>query len=151
MSAHEDHASLGRRVVGVGGSQTGTETGMFLAEHGHEVTVLTRQDRLASDATPIHYVEIVREVWSELEGFSSITQATTTSLSPGCVTYRDAEGGERTIEADDIVLCGGMNPRLDEALAFYGSAPRFSLVGDCNGVGSVQTCIRSAFAAASQL
>jgi len=151
LDAYDDHGSLGHRVVVVGGSQTGTETGMFLAEHGHEVTVLTRQAALASDATPIHYVEIVREVWNHLEGFRSITRATTTAIAPGLVTYRDGEGVGRIIEADDIVLCGGMNPRTDEALSFYGSAPRFFTIGDCSDVGSVQTCVRSAFAAASQL
>jgi 2,4-dienoyl-CoA reductase-like NADH-dependent reductase (Old Yellow Enzyme family) len=36
-------------------------------------------------------------------------------------------------------------------LARNGAAARFFLIGDCNEVGSVQTCIRSAFGAASQL
>lgn len=151
LSVYQDHNVLGRRVVVVGGSQTGTETGMYLAENGHQVTVLTRQDRLASDATPVHYVEIVRDAWEAMDNFAYVTRATTTSIRPGQVTYRDAEGVEQTIEADDIVLCGGMAPLHDEALEFYGTAGRFFLIGDCSGVGSVQTCIRSGFAAASQL
>lgn len=33
---------MGKRVVIVGGSETGVETAMYLAETGHDVTVLTR-------------------------------------------------------------------------------------------------------------
>ncbi|MCE5253651.1 MAG: FAD-dependent oxidoreductase [Actinomycetia bacterium] len=151
ISVYREHESLGRRVVVVGGSETGTETGMYLAENGHEVVVLTRQDRLAYDATPIHYVEMVRHAWQQLETFSFVTNAVTTAIKKGAVTYRQADGVEKTIECDDIVVAGGMNPRWDEALSFHGTADRFFMIGDCREVGSVQTSIRSAFGAASQL
>jgi 2,4-dienoyl-CoA reductase-like NADH-dependent reductase (Old Yellow Enzyme family)/NADPH-dependent 2,4-dienoyl-CoA reductase/sulfur reductase-like enzyme len=151
ISVYGDHESLGKRVVVVGGSETGTETGMYLAENGHEVVVLTRQDRLAYDATPIHYVEMVRHAWQQLKSFSFITHATTTAIDKGRVAYRDAEGIEKTIECDDIVLAGGMRPLYDEALKFHGTAGRFFMIGDCAAVGSVQTSVRTGFAAASQL
>jgi 2,4-dienoyl-CoA reductase-like NADH-dependent reductase (Old Yellow Enzyme family)/thioredoxin reductase len=151
ISVYGDHESLGRRVVVVGGSETGTETGMYLAENGHQVVVLTRQDRLAYDATPIHYVEMVRHAWRQLESFSFITHAATTAIDKGAVTYRDADGIEQTIECDDIVLAGGMKPCWKEAMRFHGTADRFFMIGDCNEVGSVHTSVRSAFGAASQL
>jgi 2,4-dienoyl-CoA reductase-like NADH-dependent reductase (Old Yellow Enzyme family)/thioredoxin reductase len=151
LSVYDDHTMLGRRVVIVGGAETGTETGMYLAEMDHEVVVLTRQDRLASDATPIHYIEMVRHAWEQLEGFTYVTRATTTKIAPGEVTYRDATGVEKIIDTDDIVVSGGMRPLYDEALDFYGTGDRFFLIGDCAEVGSVQTSIRTAFGAASQL
>jgi 2,4-dienoyl-CoA reductase-like NADH-dependent reductase (Old Yellow Enzyme family)/thioredoxin reductase len=151
IGVYGDHESLGRRVVVVGGSETGTETGMYLAENGHEVVVLTRQDRLAYDATPIHYVEMVRHAWEQLKDFSFITHATTTAIGKGKVAYRDADGSEHTLECDGVVLAGGMDPCYDEALKFHGTAGRFFMIGDCSEVGSVQTSIRSGFAAASQL
>lgn len=151
ISVYGDHQSLGKRVVVVGGSETGTETGMYLAEEGHEVVVLTRQDRLAYDATPIHYVEMVRHAWQQLPSFSFVTHAVTTAIEKGKVTYRDADGVEKTIECDDIVLAGGMRPLYDEALQFHGSADRFFMIGDCTEVGSVQTSMRTALGAASQL
>lgn len=151
ISVYGDHESLGKRVVVVGGSETGTETGMYLAENGHEVTVLTRQDRLAYDATPIHYVEMVRHAWEQLETFGFITNATATAIERGKVTYRDPAGAEHVLECDDVVLAGGMRPLYDEALEFYGTAGRFFMIGDCKEVGSVQTSIRTAYAAATQL
>ena len=124
---------------------------MYLAENGHEVTVLTRNARLAYDATPIHYIEMVRHEWLRMKNFHYILGVTTTAIAKGEVTYKGADGVEKTIEADDIVMSGGMAPCYDEALRFYGSADRFYLIGDCGEVGSVQTCIRTGFAAASQL
>ena len=51
----------------------------------------------------------------------------------------------------NTVTHGTLNDAIDEALKFYGSAERFYLIGDCNKPGSIQTCMRSAFASASQI
>jgi 2,4-dienoyl-CoA reductase-like NADH-dependent reductase (Old Yellow Enzyme family)/thioredoxin reductase len=151
ISVYGNEKALRERVVVVGGAQIGVETGMYLAENGHKVTVLTRQKKLAYDATPIHYIEMFREAWEGLENFSFIVKATTTNISEGKVTYVDAEGREKSIQADSVVVSAGLQPRQDEALRFYGSADRFFIIGDCRSVGNVQKCQRSAFAAASQL
>ncbi|MBP2643095.1 MAG: FAD-dependent oxidoreductase [Firmicutes bacterium] len=151
LSVYGDHASLGKRVVIVGGAETGTETGIFLAQNGHDVTVLTRQDRLASDATPIHYIECVREAWESLDNFSFITNAKTTRIEKGKVVYQDANGNEQTIETDEVVISGGMKALSNEAFSFFGTAERFFMIGDCEKVGCIQTSVRSAFGAASQL
>ena len=68
-----------------------------------------------------------------------------------CVMYVNAEGKEKTINADSVVVSAGRRPRLDEALEFYGSANRFFLIGDCRAPGNVHKCMRTAFATASQL
>jgi 2,4-dienoyl-CoA reductase-like NADH-dependent reductase (Old Yellow Enzyme family)/thioredoxin reductase len=141
--------SLGKNVVVIGGAQIGVETGMYLAENGHKVTVLTRQKELATDATPIHYREIFEEAWKALDNFSYITEATTTAISNEKVTYVDAKGKEKFIKTDSVVVSAGLSPRHDEALKFYGTAERFFIIGDCRAVSSVQACMRSAFATAS--
>jgi pyruvate/2-oxoglutarate dehydrogenase complex dihydrolipoamide dehydrogenase (E3) component len=124
---------------------------MHLAENGHRVTVLTRQKKLAYDATPIHYLEMFRDAWEALDTFSYITEATTTGISADKVTYTDAEGKEKSLPADSVVVSAGLRPRHDDALQFYGTAERFFVIGDCNSVGNVHECMRSAFATASQL
>lgn len=65
-----NEAKLGHRCVVIGGSESGTEAGLYLAENGHEVTILTRSETLASDATPIHYRETIDEYYQELQGIS---------------------------------------------------------------------------------
>ena len=149
ISVYGREKDLGKNVVVVGGGEMGVETGMYLAENGHKVTVLTRQKRLAYDATPIHYIEMFRDAWEALSTFSFITQATTTNITENNVTYTDAEGKTKHIPADSVVVSAGLRPRQDEALKFYGSADRFFIIGDCRNVGNVQECMRTAFASAS--
>ena len=80
-------AELGKRVVVVGGSETGVETAMYLAEHGHEVTILTRQKELATDANQIHYIGALRDYYRALEGFHVAVNATTDRVSPNEVEF----------------------------------------------------------------
>lgn len=151
LSVYGNHEKLGKQVVVVGGSESGSETGLYLAQMGHKVTVLTRQKVLAPEAAQVHYVEMLHNACKWEPNFSHITQATTTKIEADGVTYLDADGSEHKIPCDDVVLSGGVKPTIDEAMQFYGCAERFYLVGDCNQPGSIQTCMRSAFATASQI
>ncbi len=145
---HENE--LGERVIVVGGAETGCETALHLAELGHQVTLLSRQDALAKEATPTHYrAELLRRMTEE-ERLEIHIQARTTLVKPGSVTYEDSTGVYQ-LKADDIVLCGGVRPLQDEAMAFYGSAAVFDYIGDCRKPGNIQTCTRQAYAAASQI
>lgn len=95
--------------------------------------------------------EVHAAAWGKYPNFTGITKATTIAIEKGRVTYKDAEGKEKTIKANSIVICGGMNPRQTEALSFAGTGDRFLMIGDCDSVGNIQRCMRSAFAAASQI
>lgn len=155
---------LGKKVIIVGGSETGVETAMHLCEKGHEVTVLTRQKELAHDASKLHSItmaivefdpvdlhEIHKPAWAKYPNFHGITNATTQTLTANSVTYLDAEGKEHTLTADSVVICGGMKARRDEALRFYGSAPRFLMTGDCEKVANLQVGNRSAMGKVAML
>ena len=50
-----------------------------------------------------------------------------------------------------MVIAMGIMPMNDLVLDFYGAGDRFYMIGDCNVVGNVQKCMRTAFATASQL
>lgn len=151
LSVYGDHKRLGETIVVIGGSESGSETGLYLAQNGHKVTVLTRQHVLAPEAAQVHYVEMLHNACKREPNFSHITLAVTTKIEADGVTYRDEQGVEHKLLCDDVILSGGVKPCIDEAMKFYGSAPRFCLIGDCEKAGSIQTCMRSAFAAASQL
>lgn len=157
-------AELGKRVVIVGGSETGVETGMHLCELGHKVTVLTRQFELAHDASHLHAItmaivtydpedhhEIIKCAWEKYPNFHGIVHASTTAVTPTSVTYLDQDGVSHRLEADSVVICGGMKAQRDEALAFYGSAPRFFMTGDCEKVANLQAGNRSAMGKVAQL
>ena len=140
---------LGQRVVVVGGSEVGCETAMYIAETGREVTIITRQTQLAPSAQRVHY-ELPVEGYC---GIKKKTGCTTTRFEDGVVTYVNYKGVEKTIECDTLVMSGGLNPRQEEALGFYGAAPEFYVCGECadSGEGTIQKVMRSSWATASQV
>lgn len=150
-------SELGRHVAIIGGSEVGMETAMYLAENGHRVTVLTRQDKPAPDAPGIHYVTMafvktegdrahLASAWERYENIDIITGATTSEIVESSVTYLDKSGGKHVLKCDSVVLSGGSTPRADEALRYSNSADRFLLVGDCNSMGNLQRCMRDVYA-----
>ncbi len=151
---------LGKHVIIVGASETGTETGMYLAGLGHEVTLLTRQDMLAHDASMLHSITMAlvkqmpdgcfREVpaWEAYDNLHALLKVTTVAVEGNTVTYVDERDVTHTISGDSVVICGGMDPRTDEALAYAGVSDKFFAAGDCTGVGNLTGCTRDAYSAA---
>jgi 2,4-dienoyl-CoA reductase-like NADH-dependent reductase (Old Yellow Enzyme family) len=157
-------AELGKHVVIVGGSETGIETALYLLENGHDVTVLTRQKTVCHDASKSHYITLTwmdprrgdgradeAPEWTKYHNFHGITSVTTNRVEGKTVYYTDENGQEHSLKGNDIVICGGVKPLQDEALSFYGTAEKFSLIGDCNGVGNVQKCVREGWSRANNI
>ena len=158
---HEDQ--FGKNILMVGCSETGIETACYLAQHGHNVTCLTRQKVLAKDASPLHSITIawikvgedgygfMAPYWEKFENLTGITQANTVQVTDTTVTYLDAEGVSHTLEGDNVVVCGGVEANSAAALQYATAAREFYVIGDADWGTDIQTSIRSAFAAASQL
>ena len=154
---------LGQKVIIVGGSETGVETGMHLCEQGKDVTVMTRQFEIAHDASHLHSItmaiidydeygmEIIKGAWEKYPNFHSIVKASVKNATPHSVTYTDELGEEHTLDADSVIICGGMESCREEANAFFGSAPRFMVVGDCDKVANLQAGNRAAMGRVAQL
>ena len=151
LTAFESESKMGHRCVVIGGSESGTEAGLYLAEHGHRVTILTRGDTLAPDATPIHYRETIDEFAQELDNIDYIEEVTTTAIGDGYVCYRDKLGQTHRIDCDDVVALGGMASLQEEAVAYYGITPETHMIGDCFKVGNLHTCNRMAYSAVYNL
>ena len=77
-------------------------------------------------------------------------QTETRSITPGQVVIV-RNGMEETIACDTVVAAGGMEPKRREAAGFAGSAPQVFYIGDCVEAKNVAYCMRTAFAAASQI
>jgi NADPH-dependent 2,4-dienoyl-CoA reductase/sulfur reductase-like enzyme len=147
---------MGKKVVICGGSESAVETAMYLCENGHEVTILTRQKEIAHDASKLHYITcawIKREngeafespAWERYDNLHSITEVTTQEVAQHSVKYAGADGVTKEIEADSIVICGGMKPCLDEAMQYMQAADECYPLGDCNGAGNIQKCTFDAY------
>lgn len=159
-------AELGKHVVIIGASETGIETGMYLAQNGHEVTLLTRQKEIGHDCSKLHYITMawvkpekdgsgmghMAPAWEKFEDvLCGITEVTTKSVNGNTVTYVDKDGNESTITADDVIICGGTSARVDEALAYADAADQFLMVGDCNSTRNLQKGMRDALAKVNML
>lgn len=142
---------LGKNVVVIGGGEIGMETAMYLAETGHEVTILSRQRKFAAEADRVHYYSMFADTWAKMPNLTAIKRATTTAVAPGAVTYTDKKGESHTITCDSIVACGGMEAAQDEAITFADVVDTFIIIGDNEGSGNVQTATRSAYAAAMRI
>jgi 2,4-dienoyl-CoA reductase-like NADH-dependent reductase (Old Yellow Enzyme family)/thioredoxin reductase len=153
--------SLGKNVVVIGGDQIGTDTAMHLSQKGKNVTVLTTEKSLASDANGAVRWGL-ESLYASLKAqgtFSYVTEVTVKSISKNKVTFADLSGAEKSIAADSVVIYAGRKARQEEAMKFAGFAKRFFVVGDCKipGIikghwdGNMATSIRSGFAAGSEL
>ncbi len=151
LSVYGHDQQLGHHVVVVGGSETGTETALYLAQQGHQVTLLSRRRRIADDAQFSHYYESLMDALHSQTALTIITEATATAISGTCVTYQDKHGQAHTVACDSVVACGGMNALQREAMAFYGCADQYFAIGDCRQVGNIHTATRSAMVAAAML
>ena len=138
-------------LVIVGGGEIGMETALLLARQGRHVTVLEHKDRPASGATPVHYYSMFMAQWEAEPTLDVVTGVTVTGITPTGVSYRSADGTERTVRCGGTIIATGMRARQEAALALAGTAASFRLVGDCAAAGNVQKAIRSAFGIASAL
>ena len=152
VDVYGQEEKLPHEIVVIGGSETGTETGMYLAERGHHVTVMTRQDMLAADAPHAHYVVMMLDAYEKLEGFDSVRSLKQyIRVDNKGVAYIDKDGKEQFVPADLIVLSGGVAPVPAETAKFYGSGGHVHYIGDCYRAGDVHKAVTAGFATANQI
>lgn len=142
---------IGKNVVVIGGGEVGVETGMFLAQKGHSVTVIEMRDQLAADTTVMHYRSMFTDAWEAIPDFHYVLNATAKEITADHVTYTDKDGVDHDLPADSVILSVGMRSKADEALSFYGTNPGFYMVGDCRKPGTIQTTNRSAYVTAMKI
>lgn len=146
---HEDEVP--EKVVIVGGGEIGAETGMYLARLGHKVELIEMADRLAPDAPVMHFRSMLMEYANNTENFTYILKAKCLRVTDTGVVYADAEGSEKTLTGDMVLMAVGTKCRTDEALSLYGEGRRVMLIGDCCKASDIANATRTAYAAASQL
>ncbi len=151
VNVYGNEKKLGKNVVVIGGGEVGVETGMHLAEKGHNVTVMEMTEMLARDTVPIHYYIMFKEAWEKLPNFTPIVNVRCTGISDKGVTYVDKNNKKHTVKADSVVIATGMKAKNDEAMKFYDAGGRFYMIGDCNDAGNIQHAMRSAFSTASMI
>lgn len=151
MDTYGQEAALPKHVVVIGGSEIGVETGMYLAENGHEVTVMSRSPWLAMDAPHAHYVSMLTAAYKAIPTFHRLTNIRYTAIEPDGVRYWDPDGNPQKIHCQLVVLATGAEGRPDDCSKLYGAAPITRYIGDCYRPSNVHGAISSAYAVINQL
>lgn len=144
QDVYEGRAQIGQKVVVVGGGSVATETAMYLASLGKDVTILTRQDVLMPKDARVHGPHTAFEIivdglgyggvgpaWTAYDNLKPVYGVTTTKITPRSVTYVE-KGREVTIPCDSVVVSGGYSPCTDEALRYAACTPNFYILGDAD-------------------
>ena len=121
---------VGKRVAVLGGGLVGCETGLFLADRGHQVTIIEMQSEIAPEANWMH-----KEGMMQAFAKAPITARTglrVSRLEPGKGVYAvNGEGAEEFIPADTIVYAMGMRPNTQTVEALRDACLDTVCVGDC--------------------
>lgn len=98
--------SCGSKVLVVGGGMVGCETADFLAEHGHDVTVIELRDEIGSDMISEHRKYLIKD-FDEYK-VKTITGAKVAKFFKGGVVYNLSDGSEHEVKNfDSVVLAMG--------------------------------------------
>ena len=134
----------GEKVVIVGGGSVASETAMYLASLGKDVTVLTRQEVLMKGEFRIRGPHMAFEIidpelgyggiggaWTKYDNLKPVYFADTKKITPTSVTY-EKDGKETTIEADTVIVSGGYEACTEEALRYAACTKEFYIAGDAD-------------------
>ncbi|NLT58372.1 MAG: FAD-dependent oxidoreductase [Clostridiales bacterium] len=134
----------GKKVVLVGGGQVGCETAIWLRQQGCEVTLVEARNALMLGGTePIPQPN--RDMLMELLIYHDIPVHLSTAVQAVTAEGVQVTGkeGERTIEADTVVLSIGYQPNDELYRAVYGASDKkVWLLGDAKQPLNFMTAVR---------
>jgi len=123
-------ASVGQRVVIIGGELVGCETADFLSQRGSKVTVVRRGTEMATKMFHNNRYALLTRL--EERGVALITGVRGyEAITEDGLVIIDGEGKRRTLECDTIVLAAGAIPNDQLAKAIEGKVGEIHLAGDC--------------------
>ncbi len=138
---------VGDRVIVTGGGSIGCDLAIYLAESQKKhVTLTTRQDEVMKDYDDILTAISIRERLTTA-GVKVKTGVTLQGFSEGKATFLDREGITWQLDADTVVVSGGLVPRSDAAVRFEKSASKVYYIGDCVKVGRIWDAFHTAWRA----
>lgn len=122
-------ATVGEKVVIIGGNMVGCETADFLTEKGKKVTIIETRREMATDMIPVF-----REIFLDKLAAKSVTMLVDVkdeevNAKGICLTTGDSK--KLLVEADTIVLAAGVKPNTNLLEGLQGKVPEVYSVGDC--------------------
>ena len=144
-------ASVGQRVIVVGGGAVGVETALFLAPRGLEVTIVEMLDKIAGGESPT----VLPWIESQIRrfGIHVLTEHRVLSREPRGLSVSGPDGSPRLLEGDTVVVAAGTraNPTFAAEIASRGI--ECHVIGDCSetSAGTLAGAIHDGFRAAMSI
>lgn len=123
-----DEIKIGEKVVVVGGGSVGSGTADFLAERGHNVTLVLRRYDIGSKLEPSTKMVIQKRL--QKNGVRIIQKANFRGFINGVVRI-DCEGIEEYLDANNVVVAIGAKPENSLYQAIKGKKENVYAIGDC--------------------
>ncbi|MDR1590292.1 MAG: NAD(P)/FAD-dependent oxidoreductase [Oscillospiraceae bacterium] len=165
---YTDLSKAGREVCIIGGGLVGLELGIYLAQHGRNVTVvemapttlasggelatserISRPEALDADANIVHGIALAQEI-KKLDNMRILTSTKALAVLQRSLRVEGPDG-VCEIEAGSVVCAVGQSPLTDEAAALSRCAPEFYQVGDCLVPKNIQAATQAAYQAARDI
>jgi 2,4-dienoyl-CoA reductase-like NADH-dependent reductase (Old Yellow Enzyme family)/thioredoxin reductase len=145
-------AKVGDRVVLAGAGLTGSETALYLAQQGKQVTLVDMLPLEQIDAGyPSVYVAALRNMLSEFN-VDVREEAKLEAITDVGAVIRDKKRERVEIPCDTVVLSLGVEPFTEAVRVFQGLAPDVYVVGDCNNQrGNLYSATSEGFFAAMDI
>ncbi len=135
-------AEIGARVVVVGGGLVGCETGLHLAQRGHDVTIVEMLDEVAQDANIMHRRGLLLELRKAVKVRTGLRCVEI--LDHGLVAV-DKKGEDQTLECDTVVVAVGYRSSTEVVDALVGTVPEVMTIGDCVRPRKVLQAVRMGY------
>lgn len=134
-------AEIGQQVVVVGGGLVGCETAEFLATRGRKVTITSRQKRIGHDYGASTRWVVRKRL--EQAGVVMKPRMLPVEITDKGVLYQQ-DGQQVFLEADTVVVAGGMHADKGLARALEGKLDKLYAIGDCVTPGRITEATDSA-------
>ena len=141
-------AEIGAKIAVLGGGLVGCESGLYLAQKGHNVTIIEMRGDVAVDANPRHRPALL----AQLSAHTTVrTGLRATAITAEGVECLDAKEDKVFIPADTVLCAAGLKPRRDAVDALRGTAPIVEVIGDCVKPDIIRGATHRAYHAALDL
>lgn len=150
LDVYQENPQIGKKVVIIGGGNSGCETGILLTESDKDVTVLEMADRLSPACMGCYRVSMIDEM--DKRGVKYFTGIRCTEVTEEGVKAADKEGKELFYPADTVInACGMKSNPTEEIEKLCAGIPVIKKIGDCSHVGKVGDAVSAGHIAALEI
>ena len=136
---------VGKNAVIVGGGIQGCETAEFLLKRGRSVTITEPTDTVGA-GIPLLQWELLHP-WLLREGATILSGVAYQEITEKGLVLTDADGRERMLEADSILITLPLRPNPGLSDELQGRVSELHAIGDCSEPGLIIDAIAGGFEA----